>query len=150
MADCDFTLHEERQDRMLDRIDEILRIIGAQEGLRCRGDVLFAAVEEKWRQVLMSRPADLDRQCLWRRNLEFRKYERLEDIFSLVVLILVISASYLMKPVSQTAAHGPRGATGKSRACPITGASPASRHRDRDLHAHHPRQGQSPKRRTPP
>jgi hypothetical protein len=43
MDDAGYSLNEQRQNRMLDRIDEILRIRGEQEGFRCRGDVLFLA-----------------------------------------------------------------------------------------------------------
>jgi len=70
MGNGHFTIDRERQERMLDRIDEILRIRGAQDGLRSRQDVIFFAVDELWRKVLASRSADLDRHCAWRNNLK--------------------------------------------------------------------------------
>jgi hypothetical protein len=70
MSNGHFTFDRERQERMLDRIEEILRIRGAQDGLKSRQDVIFFAVDELWRKVLVSRSADLDRHCVCRTNLK--------------------------------------------------------------------------------
>jgi hypothetical protein len=70
MIDWPFILDNERQGRMLDRIDEILMIRGAQEGLKTSEDVVFLAVEELWRKVMASSSAELYRHCVWRKNLK--------------------------------------------------------------------------------
>ena len=69
MDDGSFVLDRIRQEWMLERIDEILRIRGAQDGLRSRQDVVVFAVNEFWRKVLASRSAELGRECVWHRNL---------------------------------------------------------------------------------
>jgi hypothetical protein len=70
MIDWPFILDNERQGRILDRIDEILTIRGAQEGLKTSEDVVFLAVEELWRKVMSSSSAELYQHCVWRKNLK--------------------------------------------------------------------------------
>ena len=60
MCNGDFTFDKNRQERMLDRIDEILRIRGVEDGLRSRQDVMYFAITDLWKKVRQSRSADLD------------------------------------------------------------------------------------------
>jgi hypothetical protein len=122
MDDAGYSLNEQRQNRMLDRIDEILRIRGEQEGLRCRGDVLFLAIEDLWREVLSSRSTSPDRHASTPKSRAATDSGGEKKKSSVALLISLLLVSYLAKPVLENTADGQTQATGQSRACACTGA----------------------------
>jgi hypothetical protein len=70
MDDKDLVCDRVRRERLLEHIEEILRIRGAQDSLTSRQDVITFAVEELWRTVVSSRSAELYCECTWRNNLK--------------------------------------------------------------------------------
>ena len=63
---------DKSRDRIMEQIDEILRIRGAQDCLNCEEDVVLFAVEELHQKTLKSRAAELDRLLVWRQNFEVK------------------------------------------------------------------------------
>jgi hypothetical protein len=57
MKDYDFVFDKVRRDRMISRVDEILRCRGAELQLRSRQDVLFLAIDLFWKSSLCDAPA---------------------------------------------------------------------------------------------
>jgi hypothetical protein len=53
MSADDFRFDGRRQDRMVEKIDEILRRKGTSWELRSRQDVLSFAVQELWKEALI-------------------------------------------------------------------------------------------------
>jgi hypothetical protein len=49
-----FTLDSNRQDRLMIKLDEILKKKGAELNLRSRQDVVMLAVQELWAHVVLS------------------------------------------------------------------------------------------------